>query len=239
MDLVKDIVNEGRVARNNAKIKNRQPIKSLFIKSNKNLRDDCVNIIKDELNIKEIIMVDDIDSFTEYSVKPQLKVLGPKYGKMLSDISQHLQHIDSKELIKSIQDIGSIKVKVRDSEIILTEEDLLIKAVSKNNYIVQEGNGITVILDINLDKGLIDEGLARELISKIQTMRKEAGFDVMDKIIVSYVTDDDIIDNVLNNMSYISKEVLADAIYKSNLDGYIKEWDINGYKVILSVKKID
>ena len=237
MDGVLKLVVMGRAARNTANIKNRQPIGKMYIKAGFELSGFYRDIIADELNVKELEFTDDVSEFTSYSFKPQLKTVGPKYGKLLGGIKQQLESLDGNAAMDELRKNGSISFDVNGDNIVLSEEDLLIEMIQKDGYVSESDNSITVVLDANLTPALIEEGFVRELISKIQTMRKEAGFEVMDRINV-YAKDNSRIKEIMTaNRDEISHEVLADDIIYDTTEGYEKSWNINGEDVTMAVKK--
>ncbi|SDZ82536.1 Isoleucyl-tRNA synthetase [Oribacterium sp. KHPX15] len=239
MDKVLRIVILGRAARNTAAVKNRQPIGNMYVKSESGLDQYYIDIIEDELNVKNVIFQDDLRAFTSYTFKPQLKTVGPKYGKHLNSIRTYLSEIDGSKAMDDLETNGEIKFTVDgDAEVSLTKDDLLIDVSEKGGFVTEEGNNLTVVLDTNLTPELIEEGFVREIISKIQTMRKEAGFEVMDHIKV-YVKDNDKMANLMRkNESEIIRVVMADTIVYNLTQGYEKEWDINGETMTLAVEKI-
>ncbi len=237
MDEVLNIVVLGRAARNTANIKNRQPLGKIFVTAAKALDKDCCEIIEEELNVKQLEFVTDSSGYVSYSFKPQLKTLGPKYGKLLGAIREKLASLDGSAAKKELDEKGAITFTAGDTEISLAVEDLLIETVQKEGYHAESGNGVTVVLDTNLTDELIEEGFVRELISKIQTMRKDAGFEVMDTIKI-YVSDNEKIEKIFaSNADEIKHDVLATDIIASAGGSYTKDWDINGEKVILGVEK--
>ncbi|MCR4923842.1 MAG: isoleucine--tRNA ligase [Lachnospiraceae bacterium] len=237
MDSVLKIVVMGRACRNAANIKNRQPIARMFVKSEKKLSEFYTEIIEDELNVKSVEYTDDVREFTSYNFKPQLKTVGPKYGKLVGAIRKELDVIDGNKAMDQLKAEGNLKFEISSEEVVLSEEDLLIEMVQKEGYVSENDNQITVVLDTNLTEELIEEGFVREIISKIQTMRKEAGFEVMDKITV-YEKGNEKIEAILKKCKdSISKDVLATEIVTGTVEGYEKEWNINEEKVVLGVKK--
>ena len=237
MDEVLEIVVMGRACRNTANIKNRQPIGTMFIKADKELSDFYKEIIEDELNIKKVVFTQDVRDFTTYSFKPQLKTVGPKYGKLLGGIKQHLAALDGNAAMDELNEKGTLHFEVNGEAVELTKDDLLIDMAQMEGY-VSEGDGdVTVVLDTNLTPELLEEGFVREIISKIQTMRKEAGFEVMDRIAVSYQGNEKIAGIFKKNAAIIKAEVLADEILEEQTIGYVKEWSINGEQVTLGVEK--
>ena len=238
MDEVLKIVVLGRAARNGANIKNRQPIGKMYVKAEKELSQFFVEIIEDELNIKTVEFKDDVASFTSYSFKPQLKTVGPKYGKQLGGIREYLSNVDGNEAMAELKAHGAIKFQVNDTEVALAEEDLLIEVAQMDGFASEADNNVTVVLDTNLTPELIEEGFVREIISKIQTMRKEADFDVTDKINV-YADNNDVIFKILeNNTEDIKHDVLAEQIIIGEVQGFVKDWNINGEKVTMGVTKV-
>ncbi len=237
MDEVLNIVVLGRAARNTANIKNRQPLGKIYATAAKALDKECCEIIEDELNVKELEFVTDSSGYVSYSFKPQLKTLGPKYGKLLGAIREKLASLDGSAAKKELDEKGAITFTAGDTEISLAVEDLLIETVQKEGYHAESGNGVTVVLDTNLTPELIEEGFVRELISKIQTMRKDAGFEVMDTIKI-YVSGNEKIEAIFaSNADAIKHDVLATDIIASAGGSYTKDWDINGEKVTLGVEK--
>ncbi len=237
MDEVLHIVVMGRAARNAANIKNRQPIANMFVKAKNELSDFYKEIIADELNVKAVTFKDDVSEFSSYSFKPQLKTVGPKYGKQLNGIREYLASVDGNAAMNTLKSEGALKFDVVGTEVSLSEEDLLIELAQSPDYETQADNVVTVVLDKKLTPELIEEGFVREIISKVQTMRKEAGFEVMDKITISVSGNDKIAEILKNNQDAIFTDVLATAIEYDGVKGYTKNWNINGEKVDLGVEK--
>lgn len=236
-ELLKVVV-AGRACRNASNIKNRQPLAQMFIKADEKLDKFYTDIIADELNVKKAEFKDDISNLTTYTFKPQLKTVGPKYGKFLGKIQAALKELDGNKAMAELNEDGVLKFPGIDPSIELAKEDLLISEEAEPGYVTNTNGNVTVVLDTNLTPELIEEGFVRELISKIQTMRKEAGFEVMDRISVGYSGNEKIKDIFERNKEEISHEVLADSIEEGVLsEGHEKEWNINGEKVSLSVKK--
>lgn len=237
MDEVLKVVVMGRACRNTANIKNRQPIANMFVKAPFKLPDFFADIIREELNTKEVTFTDDVRDFTSYSFKPQLKTVGPKYGKLLGGIREALPKLDGNAAMDELNANGCLKLDIKGQEVVLLNDDLLIDTAQIAGYeSLQEGE-ITVVLDMNLTPELMEEGFVRELISKIQTMRKEAGFEVTDRILI-YASGNERIEEILKkNADGIQSEVLADEIVLKSVDGYVKEWNINGETVTMGVKK--
>ena len=236
-DLLKVVV-MGRACRNAANIKNRQPIGKMFVKAPFVLSDFYKDIITDELNVKEMEFTDDVRSFTSYTFKPQLKTVGPKYGKFLGGIKTALADLDGNKAMDELKAQGELKLHVDGEEIVLLESDLLIDMAQMEGYVSENDNDITVVLDTNLTPELIEEGFVREIISKIQTMRKEAGFEVMDKIRVS-LADNQVIEGIFRvHEKQIKAEVLAEEVVYNEVKGYTKDWKINAEGVKLGVEKI-
>ena len=235
MDEVLKIVVFGRAARNTANIKSRQPIGNMFIKAENVLDNYFVDIIRDELNIKEVSFKDDLSAFTSYSFKPQLRTVGPKYGKQLGGIREYLANVNSSEAMAELKANGAIKFMVGDVEVSLAEEDLLIEVAKMEGFVTEGDNYVTVVIDTTLTPELIEEGFVREIISKIQTMRKEADFNVTDRINV-YVSGNDKIAGIMEkNADEIKRVVLGENFVFGETVGEGKEWNINGEKVTLGV----
>ena len=237
MDEVLKVVVLGRACRNEANIKNRQPIGKMFVKAPEKLDEFYVDIIADELNVKEVEFTDDVSHYTTYKFKPQLRTVGPKYGKFLGQIKAVLAELDGHKAMEELNSTGSLKLDSISDEVVLSKEDLLIEMTQMEGYVTQSDNNITVVLDTNLTPELIEEGFVREIISKIQTMRKDAGFEVMDHIAVTYEADEKL-SNVFEKFGdEIKTEVLAVSIKSGELKGYEKDWKINGEAVKLAVEK--
>lgn len=236
-DLLKVVV-MGRACRNAANIKNRQPIGKMFVKAPFQLSDFYKEIIEDELNVKKMSFTDDVRDFTSYSFKPQLKTVGPKYGKHLNSIRTALSSIDGNAAMDELKAGGELKLDIDGQEIVLLESDLLIDTAQMEGYVSESDNDITVVLDTNLTPELIEEGFVREIISKVQTMRKEAGFEVMDKIRIS-LTGNQVIEGIFRaHEADIKAEVLAEDVNYNEVSGYTKDWKINSESVTLGVEKI-
>ena len=234
--LLKTVV-MGRACRNTANIKNRQPISTMFIKAPFELGKFYQEIIEDELNVKKVVFTDDVRAFTTYTFKPQLKTVGPKYGKQLGGIKEKLASIDGNAAMDELKASGFITFDVNGIEVKLAEEDLLIDISQKEGYVTEADNTVTVVLDTNLTDELIEEGFVYEVISKIQTMRKDSDFEVMDHIVVYISGNDRIADVVKKNADAIGEKVLANAIQYEN-GGNAKEWNVNGEKVIIGVERV-
>ena len=237
MENVLKLVVMGRACRNTSNIKNRQPIGQMFVKAEFTLPEFYQEIVADELNVKNVKFTDDVRDFTSYSFKPQLKTVGPKYGKMLGGIKKALDTIDGNAAMDELNANGSLKLDIDGQEITLFKEDLLIDTAQIEGYVSENDNGITVVLDTNLTEELLEEGFVREIISKIQTMRKEAGFEVMDKIRVTYTGSEKAESIFAKYAESISGEVLAEEVTKAEPAGYVKEWKINGEQVTMGVWK--
>ncbi len=238
MDQVLKVVVMGRACRNAANIKNRQPIALMYIKAPEELPEYFTDIVKDELNVKKVEYTQDVGSFISYTFKPQLKTVGPKYGKLLGKIRQALTELDGNKAMAELKADGALKFDFDGEEVALAEEDLLIETAQTEGFIAETNGDISVVLDTKLTPELIEEGFVRELISKIQTMRKEAGFEVMDKIRVS-VKDNEKIDAILRKFEKdILTDVMADEIVYDAASGYVKDWNINGENVTLGVEKL-
>ena len=242
MAKVLKVVVMGRACRNLSGIKNRQPVNKMFVKAP--AQDDAkldtyfVEIIENELNIKSVEFTDDVREFTSYTFKPQLRTVGPKYGKQLGGIRTHLAELDGNAAMDELNEKGALTFDVNGTEVSLTKEDLLIEMSQKEGYISQEDGGYTVVLDTNLTPELIEEGFVYELISKIQTMRKEAGFEVTDRIRLSLSGNDRLSEILHKNEKAIASKVLAVEVLDGQNLANSKEWDINGEKATISVEKI-
>ncbi|MDD6811064.1 MAG: isoleucine--tRNA ligase [Lachnospiraceae bacterium] len=237
MEEVLKIVVMGRAARNTANIKNRQPIGTMHVKAANKLGTFYQEIIEDELNVKTVEFSDDVSAFTSYSFKPQLKTVGPKYGKQLGGIKNYLANVDGSAAMAALKADGALKFEVDGTEISLAEEDLLIEMAQKEGFVAEADNYVTVVLDTNLTEELIEEGFVYEVISKIQTMRKDAGFEVMDHIKVSVNDNDKVAAIVKKNESMIAGKVLADSMVTGETLSVSKEWNVNGEKVVISIEK--
>ena len=233
-----EIVVLGRACRNTANIKNRQPIGTMYVKAEKKMSEFYTDIIADELNVKEVKFADDVESFISYSFKPQLRTVGPKYGKLLGGIRQALTDINGTAAMNELRTNGVLKLDINGNDVELTEEDLLIETAQTEGYVSESDGETSVVLDTNLTPELIEEVFVREIISKIQTMRKEAGFEVMDKIVVYAHGNDKIQDVMKAHEDEIKSEVLADEMVLGETDGYVKEWNINKEAVTMGVKKL-
>lgn len=237
MDTVLSIVVAGRSGRNTANIKNRQPIGNMFVKSNNTLDNMFIDIIKEELNIKNVEFKDDMSAFTSYSFKPQLRTLGKKYGKLVPAIGNYLKENDGIKLMNELKENGLIKFTIDNENIELSQDDVLIETAQMEGYVAESDKNITIVLNTNLTEELLEEGFVREIISKIQTMRKEAEFEVLDKITVYHNGNDNIANIICKNIEQIKEDVLATDIINGSNNGYSKEWNINGEKVTLTVVK--
>ena len=232
-----EIVVLGRACRNTANIKNRQPIGTMYVKAEKKMSEFYTDIIADELNVKEVKFADDVESFISYSFKPQLRTVGPKYGKLLGGIRQALTDINGTAAMNELRSNGVLKLDINGNDVELTEEDLLIETAQTEGYVSESDGETSVVLDTNLTPELIEEGFVREIISKIQTMRKEADFEVMDRIKVTYEGSEKAEAVFEKNNTLIAGEVLADEVVKAQPAGYVKEWKINGEAVTMGVEK--
>ena len=244
MDEVLKIVVMGRACRNSANIKNRQPIGNMYVKAPNVLSEYFVEIIEDELNVKKVNFTEDVSAYTSYTFKPQLRTVGPKYGKFLGQIQKALAELDGNKAMAELKADGVLTLPSVSDDVKLSEEDLLITMTQMEGYVTEGDNTVTVVLDTNLTPELVEEGFVREIISKIQTMRKEAGFEVMDKISIYYHADEKVADifhkygnDIMGDV--LGTEVVAEAdSFDAKEDGiYCKEWNINGEKVLLGVKK--
>ncbi|MBS4817274.1 MAG: isoleucine--tRNA ligase [Clostridium sp.] len=238
MEVVLEAVVIGRACRNTANIKNRQPIGKMYIKAGKELSDFYVDIIRDELNVKEAELTDDVSKLTTYSFKPQLKTLGRRFGKKINDVRQILAELDGQAAMAELNEKGTLTIQIDGQDEALEKDDLLIEAAQMEGYVSDSDHGITVVLDTNLTPELLEEGFVREIISKVQTMRKDAGFEVMDHIRVSMQDNDKVQKVIQDNEAQIKSEVLADEVSYDGAKGFVKEWSINGEKVTLGVEKL-
>ena len=236
MDEVLNVVGLGRAARNGSNMKNRQPLAKMYVNADIKLDGYFKDIIEDELNIKEVVFVDAADELSDYNFKPQLKTLGPKYGKNLGEIRTALSELDGSAAKKELDANGNIKLNISIGEIDLTADDLLIEAVQKTGLFSVSDFGVTVAIDTTLTPELIEEGFVREIISKIQTMRKDADFNVTDHIVVSVEGNDKIADIISRNKGEIFTAVVADDLTVGSVDGHTADWNINGEKVTFGVK---
>ena len=238
MEELLKIVVLGRAARNTANIKNRQPIGTMYIKADKEMGQFYTDIIADELNVKEVKFANDVESFISYSFKPQLRTVGPKYGKLLNGIRTALAEINGTEAMNELRSTGLLTLDINGNKVELSEEDLLIETAQTEGYVTEADGDISVVLDTNLTPELIEEGFVREIVSKVQTMRKEAGFEVMDKIHIYAKDNDKILELMKNHKEEIMSEVLAEDMTLGTTDGYVKEWNINKEPVVLGVEKM-
>ena len=238
MDEVLKVVVLGRAARNAANVKNRQPIANMYVKAPKVLSEYFTDIIRDELNSKQVTFTDEVDGFVSYTFKPQLKTVGPKYGKLLGAIRQQLSALDGQAAMKELKETGALHLDIEgDTDVVLTSDDLLIETAQSEDYVTEQDNEVTVVLEIKLTPELIEEGFVNELISKVQTMRKEADFQVMDRIVV-YAKGNEKIEQILSaHKDEIESAVLANDIVLGSTSGYEKDWSINGEKVTMAVEK--
>ena len=237
MDRVLKLVVMGRACRNTANIKNRQPIGQMYVKADFELSEFFDAIVADELNVKNVTFTQEVRDFTSYSFKPQLKTVGPKYGKLLGGIKNVLSGLDGNAAMDELNANGCLRFEVNGEEVVLNREDLLIDTAQMEGYVSEDDNGITVVLDTNLSEELLEEGFVREIISKVQTMRKEADFEVMDKIVITYEGSETAETVFAKNADEIGAETLALEVKKATPAGYVKEWKINGEAVTLGVEK--
>ena len=237
MDRVLKLVVMGRACRNTANIKNRQPIGQMYVKADFELSEFFDAIVADELNVKNVTFTQEVRDFTSYSFKPQLKTVGPKYGKLLGGIKNVLSGLDGNAAMDELNANGCLRFEVNGEEVVLNREDLLIDTAQMEGYVSEDDNGITVVLDTNLSEELLEEGFMREIISKVQTMRKEADFEVMDKIVITYEGSEKAETVFAKNADEIGAETLALEVKKATPAGYVKEWKINGEAVTLGVEK--
>ena len=238
MESVLSVVVLGRAARNNAQIKNRQPLRLAYVKSDFKLDKQFVEIIEDELNVKNVIFTDDVSEFANYTFKPQLRTVGPKYGKYLGGIQKYLSSVNGNEAMEMLNTTGALTFTVDDKEVSLTVDDLLITAIQKPGFASQSSYGLTIVLDTNLDEELIVEGFMREFVSKVQTMRKDSGFEVMDHIEVYITGNDKLSDIISNNFDNVKSQILAEKLVLNSVCDNSKEWDLNEELLTIGVKKL-
>lgn len=238
MDEVLRIVVLGRACRNTANIKNRQPIGRMFVKGAPALGRYYQEIVEEELNIKAVEFTDDVRAFTSYSFKPQMRTLGPKYGKLLNGIRAYLAQVDGNAAMDALNESGELTFELDGQSVALTKDDVLIDAAQVAGFVSESEKELTVVLDTNLTPELLKEGMIREVVSKVQTMRKEAGFEVMDHILVYQADNEAIAALLTENAAEICSEVLAERIVTGQTAGYVKEWNINGEKTMLGVEKL-
>jgi len=237
MEALLDIVVMGRACRNTANIKNRQPIGKMFVKADFTLPEFYTEIIADELNVKKVEFTSDVRSFTSYQFKPQMRTVGPKYGKLLGQIKNKLAEVDGNAAMDELNEKGALTFTIADTEVVLTKDDLLIDSAQIPGYVSESDQKMTVVLDTNLTEELIEEGFVREIVSKIQTMRKEAGFEVMDKIRLTLSGSDKLVQIFEKNAEEIKSDVLALEAVVGTGSGYVKDWNINGEAATISVEK--
>ncbi|HIY26604.1 MAG TPA: class I tRNA ligase family protein, partial [Candidatus Acutalibacter pullistercoris] len=238
MDEVLRIVTQGRAARNLCGRKNRQPLQALYTDADAGLGELYQDIIKQELNVKELHFLSDMSQFTDYTFKPQLKLLGKKLGKRLGEVRQALSELDGSAAKKELDDTGVLKLALPDGEVDLTAEELLIDTAQKEGFTSISDRGLTVVLDTTLNDQLIEEGFVREIVSKLQSMRKDAGFNVVDHIEVYHQGSQKIAQVLRDNQQSILSDVLGEACHHDQLDGYTAQWDINGETTTFGVKKL-
>lgn len=237
MNEVLSIVVLGRSCRNESNIKNRQPVGNLYVGATEVLPQEFIDIVAEELNVKHVEFTTEAADFISYSFKPQMRTLGPKYGKLLNAIRTTLAELDGSAAMAELNENGVLKLAIEGQDIELTKDDLLISTAQKEGYAAATDNGYTVAIDTNLTPELLEEGFVREIISKVQTMRKEADFEVQDHILVSFKGSEKVATIISKNADYIASEVLANAVSKDCLEGYTKDWKVNGEEVTLTVKK--
>ena len=238
MDQLLKVVVMGRACRNAANIKNRQPIGRMFVKAGFTLDQFFTDIIADELNVKQVIFTDDVREFTSYTFKPQLKTVGPKYGKQLGGIQKDLASLDGNSAMDELKEKGALTFTVDGVEVSLSQEDLLIAMSQKEGYVSEADNTVTVVLDTNLTDELVEEGFVYEIISKIQTMRKDSGYEVTDHIRVAIAGNDEIAEIVKKNQAVIAEKVLADEFLFDQVLENQKEWNVNAKNVTIGMNRI-
>ena len=237
MEEVLEAVVLGRACRNEANLKNRQPLAAMYIKADKEMESYFTDIIADELNVREVRFTDEVESFVSYSFKPQMRTVGPKYGKLLGSIKGALASVDGNAAMQELRETGLLNLEIGGNKVGLTQEDLLIETVQTEGFVTQQSQKVAVVLDTRLTPELIEEGFVREIISKVQTMRKEAGFEVMDRICLYAMDNDRILSIIADHQDQICREVLADEVVTGSTSGYVKNWSINGELVVLGVEK--
>ncbi len=238
MDEVLNAVVLGRACRNAANVKNRQPLSKMYIKADNKLSDFYIGIIADELNVKSVEFADDVSAYTDYLFKPQLRTLGKRFGKQINALKETLAGLDGSKAMAEINEKGTLTVSLDGVDEVIDKEDLLIEALQTEGYVSDSNNGVTVVLDTNLTDELIEEGFVREIISKLQNMRKDSGFEVMDHIKVYQSGNEKIKDILTRNVDTIKKEVLANEVVTDAEGGISKEWNINGENCVLGVEKL-
>ena len=236
MELVLDIVVLGRAARNAANIKNRQPVANLYVNAEKELSEFFCDIARSELNVKNVAFKDDMEAYLSYSFKPQFKVLGPKVGKQIGEIKAALANINGHSAKEELEKTGKLHLELKSGAVDLIAEDVEITMAQTDGFACQRYGGVTVALETTLTPELIEEGFAREVIGKIQTMRKDNGFEVMDHITVYTSGNEKVAAIMQKNADFIKEIVLADDIVCGKVEGFEKEWSINGENVTLSIK---
>ena len=236
MDAIRKTVMLGRACRNEANIKNRQPLSKLFVQSASNINEAYSDIILEELNIKEVAFTEDAGAFITYQFKPQMRTMGPKYGKLMRPIFDEIAKMDGAAVMAQLNSGDALKLTVEGTDVEINKEDVLIDTLQKDGFVSDSDAGFTVVLDTNLTDALIEEGYVREFISKVQTMRKDSGFEVTDRILVQFGGSDLIATVVKNNAEEIKAQLLADTLSSDATDG--KDWNINGENVVISITKI-
>jgi len=227
----------GRACRNASNVKNRQPLASMYIKAPWEMNEFYTAIVADELNVKKVELKDDVREFSSYSFKPQLKTVGPKFGKQVGEIRNALTGLDGNAAMDEINETGKLHLELPGGAVDLDKEDLLIETAQVEGFESMSDHGITVVLDLHLDQELLEEGFIREIVSKIQTMRKEAGFEVMDMITIYLNGNDKLEKLVSDKKQMLLTDVMATDVVTGSMDGHSKEWDINGETVTIGVKK--
>ena len=238
MDKVLKLVVLGRACRNTANVKNRQPIGAMYVNAESEMPQMYIDLVSDELNVKQILYTNSTGRFTTYKFKPQLRTLGPRYGKLVAKIGEYLLTVDGNEWMERFNNDGKVSFDLEGTAVVLELSDVLVETVQKEGFVSESDRGITVVLDTNLTPELVEEGFVREIISKLQTMRKEAGFEVQNHIRVYYGDNENITGIFERNRALISEEVLADEVLASNGEGYSKEWNINGENVLFTVSRL-
>ena len=238
MEKVLKLVVMGRACRNTANIKNRQPLGAMYVKAEGELSDFYQEIIADELNVKKVVFTEEVKNFTSYSFKPQLRTLGRRFGSRINQLKEVLAGLDGSAAMEELEANGKLTVTLDGTEEILEKDDLLIETAQKEGYVSESDYGVTVVLDTNMTPELIEEGFVREIISKVQTMRKDSDFEVTDHIRVYQDGNDRIRSIMMKNAEQIKSEVLADEIFIGEMKGHVTNWKINGEDVLLGVTKV-
>ena len=241
MEKVLDLVVLGRSARNAANVKNRQPLGAMYVATSGELSDEMTEIIASELNVKQVVRVASAEEFADYEIKPQLRTIGPKYGKFLGQIRNLFANLgdEARKVVANVANGGTHTFVIDGNDIVVSAEDLLISTKNKQGFSVVSDYGDTVALDVNLTPALVEEGLVREIISKVQTMRKECDFVVTDHIVIGYQADEKLAQVFADNAGEIASATLANVVSPATEGAFAKQWDVNGYKFTLYLTKAE